>query len=48
MAFALPVKLSISQPTNFLTYPFDSLPHHNVGRMSEQLCGAELLYGVKQ
>jgi len=44
MAFALPVKLSLSQPTSFLTF---TLPLFTMEGVSRWLCGAWLLAGVK-
>ncbi|GAB0196687.1 hypothetical protein GRJ2_002134000 [Grus japonensis] len=47
MAFALPVKLSFSQPTSFLTFALLILSHILLGGVSERLRGAELPAGVK-
>jgi len=48
MAFALSIKLSLFQPTSFLTFILVILsPIPAVRGVSEQLCGAQLPAGVK-
>lgn len=45
--FALPIKLSLSQPTSFITFTFLILSPSHMGRVSKQLCGAKLPARVK-
>lgn len=47
MAFALPVKLSLSQPMSFFFCFLDALPHPACVTVSKSLCGAQLSVGVK-
>jgi len=45
-SFALPIKLSLSQHTSFLTFTLPVLSPSPQGGVSERLHGAELLAGV--
>ena len=46
-AFALPIKLSLSQPMSFCTFTLPISPHPTGGGVPEWLCRAELLAGIK-
>lgn len=46
VAFALPIKLSLSQPMSFLSFTFLLLSLITLPGVTEGLCGAELTAGV--
>jgi len=45
-AFALPIKLSLSQPTSFLFYPSVCLPHHPAGQWASSCVGLRCLQSL--